>query len=210
MATVFELTDSTTMLPSYQLSDLCATTSCNSSRSEDAGGKPEVDLYDCLRHHEAQQQDGWLLSFSQGQEMAPPVFPVPKGSKMDGEKAKRKKVDYEFRIGFRTKSEVEILDDGYKWRKYGKKAVKNSPNPRNYYRCASTGCGVKKRVERDGNDSRYVITTYNGTHNHESVDVSRLPLVSTGPPLSSSCGYTMPALVPKFTWSKQFGPASYI
>jgi hypothetical protein len=25
---------------------------------------------------------------------------------------------------------VEILDDGFKWRKYGKKAVKNSPNPR--------------------------------------------------------------------------------
>jgi hypothetical protein len=34
------------------------------------------------------------------------------------------------RIGFRTRSEVEILDDGFKWRKYGKKAVKNSPNPR--------------------------------------------------------------------------------
>ncbi|KAM0932458.1 putative transcription factor WRKY family [Dioscorea sansibarensis] len=34
------------------------------------------------------------------------------------------------RIGFRTKSEVENLDDGYKWRKYGKKSVKNSPNPR--------------------------------------------------------------------------------
>jgi hypothetical protein len=34
------------------------------------------------------------------------------------------------RIGFRTRSEVEILDDGFKWRKYGKKAVKSSPNPR--------------------------------------------------------------------------------
>jgi len=37
------------------------------------------------------------------------------------------------RIGFRTRSEVEILDDGFKWRKYGKKAVKNSPNPRYTY-----------------------------------------------------------------------------
>ena len=37
------------------------------------------------------------------------------------------------RIGFRTRSEVEILDDGFKWRKYGKKAVKNSPNPRYIY-----------------------------------------------------------------------------
>ncbi|CAL4978305.1 unnamed protein product [Urochloa decumbens] len=70
------------------------------------------------------------------------------------------------RIGFRTRSEVDVLDDGFKWRKYGKKAVKSSPNPRNYYRCSSEGCGVKKRVERDRHDTRYVITTYDGVHNH--------------------------------------------
>jgi len=34
------------------------------------------------------------------------------------------------RIAFRVRSEEEVLDDGYKWRKYGKKSVKNSPNPR--------------------------------------------------------------------------------
>jgi WRKY DNA -binding domain len=34
------------------------------------------------------------------------------------------------RIAFRMQSDVDIVDDGYKWRKYGKKAVKNSPNPR--------------------------------------------------------------------------------
>lgn len=33
-------------------------------------------------------------------------------------------------VAFRTKSEVEIMDDGFKWRKYGKKSVKNSPSPR--------------------------------------------------------------------------------
>ncbi|KAG8045920.1 hypothetical protein GUJ93_ZPchr0008g13634 [Zizania palustris] len=70
------------------------------------------------------------------------------------------------RIGFRTRSEVEVLDDGFKWRKYGKKAVKSSPNPRNYYRCSAAGCGVKKRVERDRDDPRYVVTTYDGIHNH--------------------------------------------
>ncbi|KAL5219917.1 hypothetical protein ABZP36_024630 [Zizania latifolia] len=70
------------------------------------------------------------------------------------------------RIGFRTRSEVEVLDDGFKWRKYGKKAVKSSPNPRNYYRCSVAGCGVKKRVERDRDDPRYVVTTYDGIHNH--------------------------------------------
>ncbi|PWZ30833.1 putative WRKY transcription factor 50 [Zea mays] len=70
------------------------------------------------------------------------------------------------RIGFRTRSEVDVLDDGFKWRKYGKKAVKSSPNPRNYYRCSAEGCGVKKRVERDSDDPRYVVTTYDGVHNH--------------------------------------------
>ncbi|CAK8569897.1 unnamed protein product [Lathyrus sativus] len=70
------------------------------------------------------------------------------------------------RVAFKTMTEVEILDDGYRWRKYGKKMVKNSPNPRNYYRCSVEGCPVKKRVERDNDDSRYVITTYEGMHTH--------------------------------------------
>ncbi|KAM3349699.1 hypothetical protein ACQJBY_022537 [Aegilops geniculata] len=70
------------------------------------------------------------------------------------------------KIAFKTRSEVEVLDDGYRWRKYGKKMVKNSPNPRNYYRCSSEGCRVKKRVDRDRDDERFVITTYDGVHNH--------------------------------------------
>ncbi|XP_052188354.1 probable WRKY transcription factor 51 [Diospyros lotus] len=72
------------------------------------------------------------------------------------------------RVAFKTKSELEIMDDGFKWRKYGKKMVKNSPNPRNYYKCSAGGCNVKKRVERDREDPSYVITTYEGMHNHES------------------------------------------
>lgn len=45
-------------------------------------------------------------------------------------KMKRGKIDEGFRIAFRMKTELEITDDGYKWRKYGKKMVKNNPNPR--------------------------------------------------------------------------------
>ncbi|MED6112599.1 WRKY Transcription Factor [Stylosanthes scabra] len=71
------------------------------------------------------------------------------------------------RVVFRTRSEIEVMDDGYKWRKYGKKTVKNSPNPRNYYKCSSVGCGVKKRVERDAEDMSYVLTSYDGIHNHQ-------------------------------------------
>ncbi|KAG4965138.1 hypothetical protein JHK85_040113 [Glycine max] len=51
-------------------------------------------------------------------------------------------------------SEIEVLDDGYRWRKYGKKMVKKCPNPRNNYRCSVDGCTVKKRVERDKDDPR--------------------------------------------------------
>ncbi|KAG8077724.1 hypothetical protein GUJ93_ZPchr0007g5795 [Zizania palustris] len=42
------------------------------------------------------------------------------------------------------------------------------PHPRNYYRCSTEGCKVKKRVERDRNDPSYVVTTYEGIHNHVS------------------------------------------
>ncbi|XP_071729726.1 probable WRKY transcription factor 50 isoform X1 [Rutidosis leptorrhynchoides] len=73
------------------------------------------------------------------------------------------------KVAFKTQSQVEILDDGFKWRKYGKKMVKNSPNPRNYYRCSAEGCSVKKRVERDIDDVRFVITTYEGIHNHQRI-----------------------------------------
>ncbi|KAJ6378239.1 hypothetical protein OIU78_028476 [Salix suchowensis] len=44
--------------------------------------------------------------------------------------AKKNKTEVEQRIAFRTKSDMEIMDDGFKWRKYGKKSVKNSPHPR--------------------------------------------------------------------------------
>jgi hypothetical protein len=78
------------------------------------------------------------------------------------------KREREPRFAFMTKSEVDHLEDGYRWRKYGQKAVKNSPFPRSYYRCTSAHCNVKKRVERSYTDSTIVVTTYEGQHNHSS------------------------------------------
>ncbi|KAE8697951.1 putative WRKY transcription factor 28 [Hibiscus syriacus] len=72
------------------------------------------------------------------------------------------------RFAFMTKSEVDHLEDGYRWRKYGQKAVKNSPFPRSYYRCTTASCHVKKRVERSFSDPSIVITTYEGQHIHPS------------------------------------------
>ena len=43
---------------------------------------------------------------------------------------KNKKRARQPRFAFMTKSDVDHLEDGYRWRKYGQKAVKNSPFPR--------------------------------------------------------------------------------
>ena len=34
------------------------------------------------------------------------------------------------RVAFQMRSDTDIIDDGYKWRKYGQKPVKNSRHPR--------------------------------------------------------------------------------
>ncbi|MBA0789551.1 hypothetical protein Gotri_026926 [Gossypium trilobum] len=80
------------------------------------------------------------------------------------------------RFAFMTKSEVDHLEDGYRWRKYGQKAVKNSSFPRSYYRCTTTSCNVKKRVERSFTDPSMVITTYEGQHTHPSPIMPRSSL----------------------------------
>ncbi|XP_049374462.1 probable WRKY transcription factor 20 isoform X1 [Solanum verrucosum] len=97
----------------------------------------------------------------------------------DDQFAKRRKMDggmditpvikpiREPRVVVQTVSEVDILDDGYKWRKYGQKVVRGNPNPRSYYKCTNAGCPVRKHVERASHDPKAVITTYEGKHNHD-------------------------------------------
>ncbi|GJN34958.1 hypothetical protein PR202_gb23675 [Eleusine coracana subsp. coracana] len=71
------------------------------------------------------------------------------------------------KIIVQTTSEVDLLDDGYRWRKYGQKVVKGNPHPRSYYKCTFAGCNVRKHIERASSDPKAVITTYEGKHNHE-------------------------------------------
>ncbi|KAG1371376.1 WRKY domain-containing protein [Cocos nucifera] len=122
-----------------------------------------------------------------------------------GGKNKRQKRQSEPRFAFMTKSEVDHLEDGYRWRKYGQKAVKNSPFPRSYYRCTSAMCGVKKRVERSSVDPAVVITTYEGQHTHPSTVLPRgvhpaLPpplAAEMAPPPPGGLGCVLPSLQPK-------------
>lgn len=92
------------------------------------------------------------------------------------------------RFAFMTKSEVDHLEDGYRWRKYGQKAVKNSPFPRSYYRCTSASCNVKKRVERCFKDPAIVVTTYEGQHTHPS------PIMPRANPSSIATTFAGPRL----------------
>ncbi|KAE8723902.1 putative WRKY transcription factor 24 [Hibiscus syriacus] len=86
---------------------------------------------------------------------------IDKEKKKGGNKKMRKP-----RYAFQTRSQVDILDDGYRWRKYGQKAVNNNKFPRSYYRCTHQGCNVKKQVQRLTTDEGIVETTYEGMHSH--------------------------------------------
>ncbi|CAF1880529.1 BnaC02g01720D [Brassica napus] len=86
---------------------------------------------------------------------------------VDAKRGERQEAVKEPRVVVQTTSEIDILDDGYRWRKYGQKVVKGNPNPRSYYKCTFTGCCVRKQVERAFHDAKSVITTYEGKHNHQ-------------------------------------------
>lgn len=50
------------------------------------------------------------------------------------------------RYAFQTQSHVDVLDDGYRWRKYGQKAVKNNSFPRfvwTFDSCCTTGLATR-------------------------------------------------------------------
>ncbi|KAL0542693.1 hypothetical protein IC582_017767 [Cucumis melo] len=137
--------------------EISGTTAMNSScsfSSSDAGGGEDDDSVKEKEKHiskDVVEDNGGENSKATGSGK----------SKKKGEKRER-----EARVAFMTKSEVDHLEDGYRWRKYGQKAVKNSAYPRSYYRCTTQKCGVKKRVERSYEDPSIVITTYEGQHNH--------------------------------------------
>ena len=108
------------------------------------------------------------------------VLPVEDiAEEADSESRKRRKESYtvetmvssranrEPRVVVQIESEIDILDDGYRWRKYGQKVVKGNPNPRSYYKCTSAGCTVRKHVERASQNLKFVLTTYEGKHNHD-------------------------------------------
>nr|WGV38254.1 WRKY [Loropetalum chinense var. rubrum] len=85
--------------------------------------------------------------------------------------------------------DVGISSDGYRWRKYGQKMVKGNPHPRNYYRCTSAGCPVRKHIENAIDNTSAVIITYKGIHDHDMP----VPKKRHGPPSAHLVAAAAPA-----------------
>ncbi|XP_021814045.1 probable WRKY transcription factor 32 isoform X1 [Prunus avium] len=85
--------------------------------------------------------------------------------------------------------DVGISGDGYRWRKYGQKMVKGNPHPRNYYRCTSAGCPVRKHIETAIDNTSAVIITYKGIHDHDMP----VPKKRHGPPSAPLVAAAAPA-----------------
>ncbi|XP_027768249.1 probable WRKY transcription factor 3 [Solanum pennellii] len=96
------------------------------------------------------------------------------------------------RVVVQTISELDVIEDGYRWRKYGQKLVKGNPNPRSYYKCTNSGCSVRKHVERSPFDQMSVITSYDGKHNHDapeersSIQVSSIASIYRSNPITTN------------------------
>ena len=60
--------------------------------------------------------------------------------------------------------DIDYMEDGYHWRKYGQKTLKGNPFPRSYYKCVEPNCSVRKQVEQTLGGS--IINIYEGYHNH--------------------------------------------
>jgi len=80
---------------------------------------------------------------------------------------KRKRNTQPKRLEVECSENINVMKDGYKWRKYGQKHVKGSTFPRAYYKCMPPGsikCNVKKMVEKTDQDTTLII--YEGSHTH--------------------------------------------
>ena len=68
------------------------------------------------------------------------------------------------------------LEDGYKWRKYGRKKVKGTLHPRSYYKCRNPNCPAKKITETITRDDGTIEirTSYKDSHSHWPFKVTRL------------------------------------
>lgn len=84
---------------------------------------------------------------------------------------------------------IQIVKDGYQWRKYGQKVTRDNPSPRAYFKCSfAPSCAVKKKVQRSVDDPSVTVATYEGEHNH--------PHPSQMEPTNNRCRNQMNSVAP--------------
>ncbi|MCO5602967.1 hypothetical protein L7F22_057108 [Adiantum nelumboides] len=81
----------------------------------------------------------------------------------------------ESRVLIKVKTSELNLPDGYAWRKYGEKDIKDEKHSRHYLRCYEhkrTKCPVVKHTQRSSEDEDVVEFLYVGKHNHPKLSWS--------------------------------------
>ncbi|KAK7395031.1 hypothetical protein VNO78_15573 [Psophocarpus tetragonolobus] len=152
--------------------------SCTNSGISDQSvvtlGNPQMDRFSIqedssasVGEEEFEQTSQTSYSLGDENNLGPEAKRWKGDNENDGYSASGTRTVREPRIVVQTTSEIDILDDGFRWRKYGQKVVKGNPNARSYYKCTAPGCSVRKHVERAAHDIKAVITTYEGKHNHD-------------------------------------------
>ncbi|ERM93535.1 hypothetical protein AMTRI_Chr03g55680 [Amborella trichopoda] len=61
---------------------------------------------------------------------------------------------------------VCMPEDGFVWRKYGQKFIRNIRKNRSYFKCQKKSCGARKRVEWCNSDPQNLRVIYDGSHSH--------------------------------------------
>lgn len=60
--------------------------------------------------------------------------------------------------------DIDYGKDGFAWKKYGQKNIKDAFKPRQYYKCTHPKCLVKKQIE--SYSCTHIVITYEGKHEH--------------------------------------------
>lgn len=108
----------------------------------------------------------------------------------DGDEAGREDAMIEYqrlRPGVDTKK--AIPQDGHRrWKKYGKKSIRNANFCRAYYKCSVKECNAKKTVQRTDADPSLFEVTYSGTHTCSSMSKKqkRFQLPHVPPPAAAA------------------------
>ncbi|KAK1282454.1 putative WRKY transcription factor 13 [Acorus calamus] len=120
------------LLPSYLNDNLfCGVTA--------ESGSPSVQGLGCMSHKWALGEEVVAVDeVAMDDHRRQLSVSMMKMKKVKAGKARRKV--REPRFCFKTLSPIDVLDDGYKWRKYGQKVVKNTQHPRSYYKCTQEKC----------------------------------------------------------------------